>query len=262
MSASIARWEKLLAVVVIFLTSALVVVPFFAFLFQTGVLPAYSEYCQKNDYTAGRDCVSYHTLVVWGLRIGNSLAHEHGLITAIFTAILALFTGRLYWATAKLTDISRQEFHANHFPRLVVRRVRFVEDPPTRVSYVITNVGDADAVIEGSDVSLQVKNFDSPLPFPPPYNYPGNGRLNGTKIAVGDTARFDIESPDVKDQVAVVERQLDYRPFLLGWMLYRNPGGHRRYTAFCRIYDPAYRGFIKPRSDDAIPEYDRYEYIT
>ena len=54
----------------------------------------------------------------------------------------------------------------------------------------------------------------------------------------------------------------NYRIRLFGYMTYRNAGGVRGYTAFCRVWDPRIQAFLKPVNEDPIPEYDRYDYIS
>jgi hypothetical protein len=164
-----------------------------------------------------------------------------------------------------------EEYHATHVPKLVVRRVEFVERPEQQpfpgleVQYVVTNVGDADAEIEGCDITLQPMqgSVGDALPSAPPYGFPDiNNVLKGVKIPVGESTRHIAVAKEITERAAIASRQNLYQIVLLGWMQYRNPGGRRRYTAFCRVWHPHRNAWIKPAERDDTPEYDRYDYIS
>jgi hypothetical protein len=174
---------------------------------------------------------------------------------------LVIFNGLLVIATFGLIITGLQEFYATHRPRLVVRRASFLDDP-LRIRIAITNVGDSSARIEQSEISVQLDSREIQMHARPHYNYPSNNAAGRIKIKVGDTSHVDVPIEGVTDRTFVLKKQNRFRIALIGFLLYRNFGRIRGYTAFCRIWDSDLQEFIKPKVDERIPEYDRYEYTN
>jgi hypothetical protein len=222
----------------------------------------YDELCEKNEKSGDENCTSHYAATVFFWQVGKFLQDYNGAITAIATVIIAYLTYTIYKATVALKNLGRDEFYASHRPRLVIRRVRFRDDLPLRIGFVITNVGDADAEIEQSDVQAVVSGIREGARRLD-YNFPPNNRVGSLRIGVGETGRPNPVNVDgVTDRPEVAMRQTTYAITLYGYLLYKNPGGARGYTAFHRTWHHALQEFVKPEIDEQVPEYDRPEYIN
>jgi hypothetical protein len=76
-------------------------------------------------------------------------------INALSTFAVAILTVPLMLIGYAQWRSMQDAFYASHRPKLVVRRAMILADPnepPVRIAYVITNVGDSVAYIETSDV--------------------------------------------------------------------------------------------------------------
>ena len=174
---------------------------------------------------------------------------------------LAVFNGLLVVATFGLIWTGLLEFYATHRPRLVIRRPTFIEGSRPHIRIAITNVGDSSARIVQSDIRVQLSMKNVEMPARPDYTYPSNNAVGKMRVKIGGTGHFDAPI-ETEDDVFTLKGQDLYRIALIGFLLYKNFGGVRGYTAFCRIWDRELQEFIKPEVDERIPEYDRYEYIN
>lgn len=71
--------------------------------------PHFSEVCRKGEYGPPDDCQSWDVVTAAILRTINGLDDHSGLMAALTGAVVAFFTGVLWWATEKLWGEARQQ---------------------------------------------------------------------------------------------------------------------------------------------------------
>jgi hypothetical protein len=179
--------------------------------------------------------------------------------TAIFTFELVIVGAVTALVLYFQFNLARNEFLAAHPPKLVVRRVYPLSNP-TRIQYIVLNVGDTDATIIESDAIIRVELSESKLPFFPHYSGKRDVMGNPT-IKRGAQIVLESRSDDLTDSWELI-KDGSHRVIFIGWMTYQNAGGNRGYTAFGRIYDVQKDGFVVIAPIDGMPEYDKYEYTT
>lgn len=156
--------EKRLQAIFMVVIVAFAFSPFVAFLFSTGIIPAYSEYCYKNEYTGTKECTTYQTVYVWWLRIGDFLTKEHGFITALATIVLAAFTIRLWWSTDKLAAEAKStaERQLRAYVFVESSRISNWEQPENiEIKIIIKNFGQTPAT------DFRIRQMTCVAAFPP-----------------------------------------------------------------------------------------------
>lgn len=191
------------------------------------------------------------------------------VLLVIFTALLWWVTGGLrsstdkLWGEAKVAsgianssaetardsvELARDEFHASHRPRFIVRRVReLVEDKDVvGVEYSIYNIGDADGKMIAVSSRIWLIAEQNNLPPVPPYNPP---EPLETIIEPGAHILIKARVPDA-DQERLGMQYGFYRDaegpgglLFLGYIDYSDMRGAKRETAFLRQFDFATKRF-------------------
>lgn len=145
-------------------------------------------------------------------------------------------------------ELARDEFHAAHRPRLIVRRVReLIEDKDVvGVEYSIYNIGDAKGKLIAVSSRIWLIAEQDNLPPVPPYNPP---EPLETIIEPGAHILIKARVPD-SDQEALGMQYGFYGDtkgpgplLLLGYIDYSDTRGAKRETAFLRQFDFATKRF-------------------
>lgn len=177
------------------------------------------------------------------------------VVLADFTVLLTVFTGLLFYSTEKLwrsakeqSTLIRNEFISSHRPRLIVRRVRLLNEAKDGekhvVRYVIANTGGTDAAVVEYNATADY------LPFGrPPILLP----LNLSQ---------DVMEPrfQVRQGAAVEQQTISVTPFkrggnsgylyFFGYVRYADDTGNIMTTAFCRIYNYSTSRFVPIEDSD------------
>lgn len=108
------------------------------------------------------------------------------VVMAIFTGCLVVCNILLWRSNEKSVKLAREEFVANHPPKLRVHSVSLFKNLEVgkkwEIRFFINNIGVSTATIKNS--SMTCKPFDDPLPVPLPFDNESK-MLNG-KTIVGD----------------------------------------------------------------------------
>lgn len=177
----------------------------------------------------------------------------NGAVTAIATAFIAVFTIALALVTnrqAKLTrdaiNLARDEFNATHRPKISVRRVK--PQPygaPTRVQYVIVNIGETPAIIKWHAITLYIQSGTT--------EQTQGISLECSQLEGGESRTFSANVDDefayawgIASDSSVVK--------IRGLLEYEDGVGTTRRTGFLRTYDDTLRRFRA--SDDTEEEYE------
>lgn len=217
----------------------------------------------KSSVDVDRDAVDEQAKSqreTWAAAIAGIAAGIAAIVAFIAALQLRMFRRQLGLMKDQMKQ-ARREYLAAHAPKLIIRRVFLAEteDKKPFISYAVTNVGDSDAIVVESNISPHVQPKRMDLGSRPPFN-DGRNALGKLRVKVGETVTRTVPVPNLTDQQYVIDRQDTYDVYFFGWMTYRNVGGNRRYTSFCRVYDPKFGGFKVVRQPDDVAEYDRYEY--
>lgn len=129
-----------------------------------------SQVCHKGDYGPPDQCAQWNAVAAPLVRLLYWADEHNGLVTAFAGIVVAIFTARL-WRTqretvaiaATQTDISnaqasiaRDQFLAEHRPKLVLKDVYFSSDDDfAEVTFEIGNVGSTTACIQSGFVALE-----------------------------------------------------------------------------------------------------------
>lgn len=211
------------------------------------------------------------------------------VVLVIVTALLAIFTKRLWEATVQLSrdakttsdrqatetqralavaeensraakesaraaneavELGNKQFIAAHRPKLIVRRVQVIVANVYMIRYEMHNVGDTPAILVENSELIWLPSHDNKS-SPPEYP-PGSPQ--GTEIASGSfTVALCTPPPEVQDEFIFRYEARERDCFFMGKITYRDKAGTIRNTAFLRQYDPATRRFL--RVEDADYEY-------
>lgn len=87
----------------------IIVVPFLVFAVQVGWLPAYSEYCDKNEYTGAKECANYYSAFVFWFHLTKILETYSGAIVGVATVFIAWLTFEMARSTRALQDLAAQQ---------------------------------------------------------------------------------------------------------------------------------------------------------
>ena len=103
--------------------------------------------CSPNEYTHTKECTPYHYgpyVFAWLVSVADN---HNGLITAIATVFVAIFTWTLWSVTGRAVSLAREEFISTHRPKIVLREVDFVDG---RIIYILVNIGGTEATVKES----------------------------------------------------------------------------------------------------------------
>ena len=200
-------------------------------------------------------------------------------VTAIATVFIGIFTATLWRSTADTARLSSQaaelaekqfslegkqaelagkqhglqriQFYATHRPKIEIRFVRFLrqrddvppENQPVSAEFVVINTGSSDAIVTGSQVSLQ---WLYPADIPLPTNFSGADLIPKRRFAVGATDRVTVESNELGGLNWTHDNGAK-KLFLMGWVVYTDGRGEEfgdtGTTYFGRELDPKTRLF-------------------
>jgi hypothetical protein len=187
----------------------------------------------------------------------------NGVLTAVATAFIAAFTivlARVTGKQAKLTtealNLARQEFVANHRPRVILRYIQgpFENEEGHQFIWVtFVNVGANTATIEAFGADL-AKRSDDTDDWAVPGLDAGLKEISPIVLTCGQRHVFTVTARAVPD--AELELQIfreaavgDYQLCAVGVIRYRDTFGVARDTGFFRVLSDDGGGFI-------ISEYD------
>ena len=190
-------------------------------------------------------------------------------ITAIATAIMAAFTGCLWWSTKKLwetteksIELAREEFIATHRPKLRVHSISFtynctIEAEGWNVQYLIDNIGESSAII--NKCKFTFKKLKEPFPVHLPFS-DESPLIEKVFIKSGESTKGSICQFDKETRGAVLfhKTALDGGSqgrnsndlYFFGYIDYTDNIGTNRRTAFCRQYNIKTRRFTKVEDED------------
>ena len=163
-----------------------------------------------------------------------------GLLT-IFTALLWHSTKKLWTETKKTVDLARQEFIASHRPRIIVRGFQITDrDMPIgkQIGIVFTaqNIGDTEGkIVEVRSATVILLATEK---MPTDFSFPFSETFNFT-LASGTKELFPANGASVSinnESTAVYTGHCAL--YCLGTLVYKDIGGTRRETGFCRRYFP------------------------
>lgn len=161
-----------------------------------------------------------------------------GFTGALFvaTALLWIFTWKLWGATTALGRSAHEEFVASHRPRLRVRFVRITAGhsaTPIRVAFSVYNVGETRAIITDSQVDLQF-HMDRELP-PPPHQ--GENRVPAGDLEPSHWHECDIQNDGITLATVFSMEDMLHSLYLIGSIRYRDANNTLRQMGFCRRFD-------------------------
>lgn len=199
----------------ILLVAGLLVIAFALWSLLTGSLfqhCAISETQAANDAAKNYPPISFfspaYTAAIYGRCAWASVYEFRDAVTAVATALIAIFTLTLWLATTEhsriqegLLALSREEFNATHRPRLRVRFLRLhqlQEDRPVIIQLTVVNVGETPAYIQKFEVSMivdtdsdeKVDPFSLGEPFAPNHKIEG-GAACLVSLGKGANIKYD-----------------------------------------------------------------------
>jgi hypothetical protein len=242
------------------------------------VVAAYSQpvqSCVQSEYSRNPNYAKqeYATRILaafdiqWGCDFAFLTGSEgEGLITALATLAVAVFTGTLWAATTaqgrltvKALRLARDEFDSTHRPKLHVRNVVLQHSVPPNLQPLgmiaqgqpvvghlqIVNIG----AVVGDIVESHCRVWWTPgggLPMEPPYERDPPNNFAGTiRLHPGEPHRVDFHSTEPMGADAEIYASGvsgTHHLYVMGWIQY---GGLRRAAnqprillrmAFCRVY--------------------------
>jgi hypothetical protein len=174
-------------------------------------------------------------------------------LTAISTAVIALFTIILAWVsicqgrlTRQSIDLARQEFTAAHPPKMIVHFIRMFpprdnaapDEQSIRVMLRIVNEGGSTAFVVGSFFRLDHYVHGE---WPYPDDLVGQNLIGGTvdeprRFVVGATDRFVISTDVHGGLIQAMGDVGEGEPILclIGWIVYKDAAGASFTDYFCR----------------------------
>jgi hypothetical protein len=174
---------------------------------------------------------------------------------ALFTAVLAVCTLALWWATyglqkttAEQIRLAREEFLSTHRPLLRLKHMwlasqdgqsfdeRLLPDTRIVVRLDIVNTGSTVAIVTLINFVTVLLHRDTRLPQRPPYNEPG---IRQFPVRFSLPSGITFTTP-VSDDRTLSESEIDgieigiEKLYFVGTIEYWDEGGKLRQTAFCR----------------------------
>ena len=140
--------------------------------------------CSQNEYTHTKECTSYHYgpyVFAWLVTVTDS---HNGLITAIATVFVAIFTWTLWSVTGRAVSLAREEFISTHRPKIVLREVDFVDNS---IIYIFANIGGTEATVMESWIMDEALIAGQPVRSLRSFGHDDLGRL---KFAAGEIKDF------------------------------------------------------------------------
>lgn len=246
--------------------AAFLAVGFVLFFASLGAPAAY-EICGPNEYTHAKECVPHHLgpyLVIW---IAGEIDSHNGIITALATVAVALFTvilARVGQQTEKTArrqiDLQNTQHFLTHRPHLVVRNIRAEQsDPgdPIKIAFEVINVGSSEAEILASafetHLTTDYSQISPVVVGDPPDNFLGHRTLLVNAVwrerpfETGGFWRAEHFHQYLTDEAGY---------FLFGKIIYRDGNGQNRRIGIVRRLDVGSRRFRPLPVTDPDYEYD------
>ena len=184
---------------------------------------------------------------VWG-NIPDTVLALVGIATFFAVWKQSIATAKSAKATEKSADAAHRGIVLEYRPRIVVRGIELdlgsisTEDEPTKVKYVVANVGGTKATIVGSNATAE--HFEGPLPAIPPYTETRND-LGTFTLMAGEYKERALEKDSAEGLLMrvndIIRKDYGVKPtrhfHFFGFIEYRDELGILRRTGFCRRYD-------------------------
>lgn len=218
----------------------------------TGNYAAY-EQAAKELFNAAYACAARICEWLKSLDHDDWLAALTGSI-ALFTAVLAWSTRKLWKAGEKQIALAREAMGATQRPRIAVRRMAVVLAPeePIKIEFAIVNVGEAAATSYTWNTAILYLKAAGAIQEAPTFEL---GTAGSSDAALQPGEGKNIQYADGGDLGPKQLRDITYGTEILhviGYITYRDKRGTTRRTGFLRHYDRESRRF---RAVDD-PEYE------
>ena len=174
----------------------------------------------------------------------KSLDHDDWLAAltgsiALFTAVLAWSTRRLWKAGEKQIALAREAMGATHRPRIAVRRMSAVLAPeePIKIEFAIVNVGEAAATGYTWNTAILYLKGVGAIQEAPTFD-PATAGSSDATLQTGEGR--NIQFADGADLGPKQLRDITYGTEILhviGYIAYKDKRGTTRRTGFLRYYD-------------------------
>jgi hypothetical protein len=204
--------------------------------------PKESANCGKGDNLRGILACSW--VAFWGYITPEQM-------TAIFTALLALFTICLWKSTNRLAEDAKESIVLAQRPRLRVRNVvvngygvaMYQPGDSVEGQFYVSNVGGTIATITESHCMIYWSKIGLPMRRPYEGEVPNNPVSKGTQIPPG-ASRPVLFSWIGDHESDIGSKHIAY---IMGWIEYIDGIKIKRRTAFCRIFKEDRPRFIYGR---------------
>jgi hypothetical protein len=137
-----------------------------------------------TDTQKQQECTALAGPLLMSLTAIVGFFDAHGeAVAAVFTIVLAAFTGRLWYSTEKLwsvtnvsVQLARSEFISSHRPRMRLKHMWLMHDTawrlggPVEVNLDIVNIGNTDGVVTWINYESILLPINQRLPQRPPYD--------------------------------------------------------------------------------------------
>jgi hypothetical protein len=219
---------------------ALICIAALALLFAASFFfPAKYQICGADEYTHARECAEHHAGSFALLWITSVVDHFNGLVTAIATVVMAIFTGTLWLVTNRSVSLAREEFIASHRSRIILREVDIIDG---RIHYILVNLGTEATLVESwimmettpvhAQIPRNLRSFGhddlGPLVF-------GHGEMKDLTIEEGE-AGFFIRFPDAR-RLRTEKREPVGDVYFVGSLRYQDAVGTLRRSVFRRRWN-------------------------
>jgi hypothetical protein len=202
-----------------------------------GSYAAYKQTAKELFNTAN----TYATRICEWLK---SFGHDDWL--AMLTGAIALFTAVLAWSTRKLWKagekqiaLAREAMGATHRPRIAVRRMAVVLAPeePIKIEFAIVNVGETAAIAYTWNTAILYLKAAGAIQEAPTFD-PATAGSSDATLQTGEG--INIQFTDGGDLGPKQLRDITYGTeilHVLGYIDYKDKRGTTRRTGFLRHYD-------------------------
>lgn len=177
---------------------------------------------------------------------------EHDDWLAMLTGAIALFTAVLAWSTRKLWKagekqiaLAREAMGVTHRPRISVRRMGAVlnTEEPIKIEFAIVNVGEAAATGYTWNTAILYLKAVGAIQEAPTFD-PGTAGSSDATLQTGEGK--NIQFTEGSDLGPKQLRDITYGTeilHLIGYIAYKDKRGTTRRTGFLRYYDRESRRF-------------------
>jgi hypothetical protein len=190
-----------------------------------------------------QECTALAGPILLSLSAIIDFADDHGdAITGIFTVALATFTGRLWFSTEKLWNVTNaavrlasDEFNSTHRPSIRIKHVwllsAFWYSEPVNVRVVCVNRGTTDAKLIEYGADFLVVRRDRSLPPDHQFSF---CRQIDTVLRPGVSGPFPDFEYTLTQEIEIAIRHGEADFYCIGFLHYADKARNIRTTAFCR----------------------------